>query len=286
VQARPNVLLFRRQIRKACRQPKTGIQYTSFFTQCLLSMSGLKFQYLLVEYNRRQLSRIYPAGGRVDSSNYPPHLHWNAGCQIVAFNFQVDLSFRFSLYPFLLLLPAHICLTYLTIRFSSLLFAQTLDRTMQLNIGKYQENGGTGYLLKPEWMLKDGGEKPSAKKLQIRVISGQQLPKPGQSSKGEVIDPYVEVDISGEPEDCVSKKTKTINDNGFNPIWDETFDFSVKSPDLTLVRFAVYVSFLLFPLPFLLFSEFPFPFSCFSFHRTRTWIAMISLHLELFPSTV
>jgi len=35
-----------------------------------------------VEYNKRQLSRIYPAGGRVDSSNYNPQQAWNAGCQI------------------------------------------------------------------------------------------------------------------------------------------------------------------------------------------------------------
>ena len=35
-----------------------------------------------VEYNKTQLSRIYPAGGRVDSSNYNPQQAWNAGCQI------------------------------------------------------------------------------------------------------------------------------------------------------------------------------------------------------------
>ena len=35
-----------------------------------------------VQYNKRQLSRIYPAGGRVDSSNYNPQHAWNAGCQI------------------------------------------------------------------------------------------------------------------------------------------------------------------------------------------------------------
>lgn len=34
------------------------------------------------EYNKRQLSRIYPAGGRVDSSNYNPQQAWNGGCQI------------------------------------------------------------------------------------------------------------------------------------------------------------------------------------------------------------
>ena len=44
----------------------------------LMTNSGRDF----VEYNKRQLSRIYPAGGRVDSSNYNPQQAWNAGCQI------------------------------------------------------------------------------------------------------------------------------------------------------------------------------------------------------------
>ena len=39
-------------------------------------------------YNKRQLSRIYPKGTRVDSSNYMPQIFWNAGCQLVALNFQ------------------------------------------------------------------------------------------------------------------------------------------------------------------------------------------------------
>lgn len=33
-------------------------------------------------YNKRQLSRIYPAGSRVNSSNYDPVNVWNCGCQI------------------------------------------------------------------------------------------------------------------------------------------------------------------------------------------------------------
>jgi len=35
-----------------------------------------------VDYNTRQLSRIYPAGKRADSSNFNPVQFWNAGCQI------------------------------------------------------------------------------------------------------------------------------------------------------------------------------------------------------------
>ena len=35
-----------------------------------------------VEFTRRQLARIYPAGTRIDSSNYDPVALWNAGCQL------------------------------------------------------------------------------------------------------------------------------------------------------------------------------------------------------------
>uniref|UniRef100_A0A4W5L5B9 Phosphoinositide phospholipase C n=1 Tax=Hucho hucho TaxID=62062 RepID=A0A4W5L5B9_9TELE len=41
-----------------------------------------------VNYNKRQMSRIYPKGGRVDSSNYMPQIFWNAGCQMVSLNYQ------------------------------------------------------------------------------------------------------------------------------------------------------------------------------------------------------
>ena len=41
-----------------------------------------------VELNKRMFSRIYPAGLRVDSSNYEPTPAWTAGCQLVAINYQ------------------------------------------------------------------------------------------------------------------------------------------------------------------------------------------------------
>ena len=37
-----------------------------------------------VDYNSRQLSRIYPKGIRFDSSNYDPMPSWLCGAQIVA----------------------------------------------------------------------------------------------------------------------------------------------------------------------------------------------------------
>jgi phosphatidylinositol phospholipase C beta len=50
----------------------------------LLKESPVEF----VNYNKRQLSRVYPKGTRVDSSNFTPQTFWNAGCQLVALNFQ------------------------------------------------------------------------------------------------------------------------------------------------------------------------------------------------------
>lgn len=41
-----------------------------------------------VNYNKTQLSRVYPAGFRFDSSNFMPQVFWNAGCQLVAINYQ------------------------------------------------------------------------------------------------------------------------------------------------------------------------------------------------------
>lgn len=41
-----------------------------------------------VKYNKHQLSRVYPAGTRFDSSNFMPQVFWNAGCQLVALNYQ------------------------------------------------------------------------------------------------------------------------------------------------------------------------------------------------------
>lgn len=41
-----------------------------------------------LNYNRKALSRIYPKGQRVDSSNYDPYQLWLHGCHMVALNFQ------------------------------------------------------------------------------------------------------------------------------------------------------------------------------------------------------
>lgn len=49
-----------------------------------------------VNYNKTQLARVYPRGTRVDSTNFMPQVFWNAGCQLVALNFQTMGESRLS----------------------------------------------------------------------------------------------------------------------------------------------------------------------------------------------
>ncbi|XP_045715577.1 1-phosphatidylinositol 4,5-bisphosphate phosphodiesterase eta-2 isoform X5 [Phyllostomus hastatus] len=81
------------------------------------------------------------------------------------------------------------------------------------------------------------------KQLVLRIISGQQLPKPRDSvlgDRGEIIDPYVEVEVIGLPVDCSKEQTRVVDDNGFNPVWEETLVFVVHMPEIALVRFLVW----------------------------------------------
>jgi phosphatidylinositol phospholipase C gamma-1 len=44
--------------------------------------------YMLLGLNHNFLTRVYPKGQRIDSSNYDPVSVWNCGSQMVAMNYQ------------------------------------------------------------------------------------------------------------------------------------------------------------------------------------------------------
>lgn len=179
-------------------------------------------------HNMTHVSRIYPCGKRTDSSNYDPTIGWLAGAQLVALNYQ------------------------------------TGDIFMQLNTGRFRANRSQGYVMKPMRMLSPIGKKIMAEnglkqrkkkptwgdifwgpacanhypvKITVHVISGQSLPKPLGSTRGEVIDPYVELITNGEEIDRKKESTKVITDNGFNPLWNEIFVIEVQRPDIAMLTF-------------------------------------------------
>uniref|UniRef100_A0A8C2EEC1 Phosphoinositide phospholipase C n=1 Tax=Cyprinus carpio TaxID=7962 RepID=A0A8C2EEC1_CYPCA len=169
----------------------------------------------LVRFNQRQLLRVYPSNYRVDSSNFNPQPFWNAGCHLVALNYQTE------------------------------------GRMLQLNRAKFAVNGNCGYVLKPKCMCKGAFNPmledplPGHRKSQLvlKIISGQQLPKPKDSmlgDRGEIIDPFVEVEIIGLPVDCNKQQTRVVDDNGFNPMWEETLVYTLHMPQIALVRFMVW----------------------------------------------
>ena len=62
----------------------------------------------------------------------------------------------------------------------------------------------------------------------MQVISAHNLPKPqGSGAKGEVIDPYVVLELHGVPADCAEQRTRTAAQNQDDPLFDETFEFQV-----------------------------------------------------------
>uniref|UniRef100_A0A8C8RQZ9 Phosphoinositide phospholipase C n=1 Tax=Pelusios castaneus TaxID=367368 RepID=A0A8C8RQZ9_9SAUR len=167
-----------------------------------------------VNYNKRFLARVFPSPMRIDSSNMNPQDFWKCGCQIVAMNFQ------------------------------------TPGLMMDLNIGWFRQNGNCGYVLRPAIMreevsffsanTRDTVPGVSPQLLHVKIISGQNFPKPkGSGAKGDVVDPYVYVEIHGIPADCAEQRTKTVHQNGDNPIFDESFEFQINLPELAVVRFVV-----------------------------------------------
>uniref|UniRef100_A0A674P2Q8 Phosphoinositide phospholipase C n=1 Tax=Takifugu rubripes TaxID=31033 RepID=A0A674P2Q8_TAKRU len=204
-----NLVVFTNSV--ASQDPADVLSFSETRAQSLVNHRAEQF----LAFNQRQLSRIYPSAYRIDSSNFNPQFYWNVGCQLVALNYQTE------------------------------------GRMMQLNRAKFMVNGGIGYVLKPPPMCK-GSFNPFSddplpacpkKQLILKIISGQQLPKPPDSmlgDRGEIIDPFVEVEIIGLPVDCCKEQTRVVDDNGFNPVWEETLSFTLHMAEVVLVRFLVW----------------------------------------------
>uniref|UniRef100_A0A3Q2GAG4 Phosphoinositide phospholipase C n=1 Tax=Cyprinodon variegatus TaxID=28743 RepID=A0A3Q2GAG4_CYPVA len=168
----------------------------------------------LVQFTKRTLTRVRPSSVRLDSSNPNPQGYWKGGVQLVALN------------------------------------QQTPGAMLDLHRGRFSQNGGCGYVLRPA-VMRDAVSYFSAhthgcvpgvppQTLRIKVISAHNLPKPqGSGAKGEVIDPYVVLEVHGVPADCAEQRTRTAAQNQDEPMFDETFEFQVNMPELALLRFVV-----------------------------------------------
>lgn len=118
---------------------------------------------------------------------------------------------------------------------------------MSLNKAMFNDNGGCGFVLKPEILRNpllgfnpnDVKTMMNRKSVEIRVISALNLPQNDEILIQDISDPFVTVNIYGLKMDLAEKKTKAVQDNGFNPIWNESFKFVVNCPELAFLKFTV-----------------------------------------------
>lgn len=138
-----------------------------------------QYSHVCLKYHRNQISRVYPKGQRLDSSNFNPTPFWNVGSQMIALNYQ------------------------------------TPDKPMQLNQAKFRDNGMCGYILKPPCMLNDKFDPHDTntlvgvegKNITIRIIGARHLCKSGRN----VNSPLVEVELLGATFDAgVKHRTKAV----------------------------------------------------------------------------
>lgn len=165
---------------------------------------------VLREYNQRNMTRVYPKGTRVDSSNYNPMLGWAAGCQITAINFQSP------------------------------------DRGLWLNHGRFMINGRSGYVLKDAPESVGDSSIVGAGMLSLKVMFGSLLPRGSASVTGyDVADPYVEATLvrctkAGEVDE-EKRRTKSISGNGLSPCWGERLQpLPVSDADMDMLLIAVW----------------------------------------------
>lgn len=170
------------------------------------------------------MTRIYPASGEMNSkvssmhhSNYNPILAWGMGCQMASLNFHND------------------------------------DTALAVNDGFFRQNGESGYLEKPQWLL-GTGEKPKSTSLKIRVLSGSCLPKPivgdkdSPSDDASFCNPRVIVEVHdvssrsghGERFKISKHKVDCSNKNGFfSTFEDKGKKFTVNTPDVAMLVFRI-----------------------------------------------
>ncbi|XP_076043012.1 1-phosphatidylinositol 4,5-bisphosphate phosphodiesterase delta-4-like isoform X13 [Oratosquilla oratoria] len=185
-----------------------------------------------IKFTQRQICKIYPLGTRTDSSNLKPYPFWTVGAQVVTLNMQTE------------------------------------DKPNFYNDALFRSNGNCGYVLKPDILI--GKEpfvhsqlenrikskffslrflrssvrfvghhfmRPQTKVLRVKIISGQHLP--ASEKKGDITDPYIQLKVRGHPLDKQKQRTKTIKNNGFNPVFDEVLEVRIGVPQVSLIYFTV-----------------------------------------------
>lgn len=161
-------------------------------------------------FTTTNMVRVYPAGLRVNSSNFNPLLHWASGAQLVALNYQT------------LNIPN--------------------ATPMLINRALFSLNGGCGYVLKPAYLrTREKLPRSSWEHYRLRILSatleGQNILETSCFSVS------VNMYASGRKvEKWSTGKMKKCNDDEgrVELFWNRVFEFSnIKCPELTFFQFTL-----------------------------------------------
>lgn len=151
---------------------------------------------LFVRHNSVQLSRIYPSGQRVQSSNYNPQDMWNAGCQMGKHLSKENMQ---AMRIFLITVYSTFINNWQKNYFTVALNFQTQCEEMDLNRGRFLPNGRCGYLLKPSFMCQPDsefnpentgggpGHNPTLLTIKVYCSTKQRGPYQNKTSRGSLM---------------------------------------------------------------------------------------------------
>eukprot|EP00050_Salpingoeca_kvevrii_P015431 m.46785 g.46785 ORF g.46785 m.46785 type:complete len:203 (-) comp6323_c0_seq4:342-950(-) len=103
---------------------------------------------------------------------------------------------------------------------------------------QFRDNGGCGYVLRPQWMLDAKVEDlrlRSPRKLTIKVLEAFYLSQVRFFRCRRLYDLYVALEVVGIEEDCISLETDTHHQSVVATI-DEEFELPIRAPELAVLK--------------------------------------------------
>lgn len=172
------------------------------FNENMVALLAEKHPQEMINSSNSKFLRSYPKGTRVDSSNYNPMLMWALGIQMVAMNMQKP------------------------------------DFGFHINNGFFKKSD-TGYVLKPDYLLKEGylqSKVALCQSIDINILCGQFVNK--EDFLGLSI--LLEIEVVGIENDSSTFATEPCEDV-LNPCWkNNQSSFSISVPTMSVIFFKIY----------------------------------------------
>ena len=156
---------------------------------------------LFEKHNRNHLMRVYPHGFRINSGNFNPISYWRRGVQMAAMNLQTfDVG----------------------VQLNEAMFAAGADRTgyvlkpMELREAPVRMGGAMASTASAATLIERSPVCKSEKKtikLDIDIVSAQQIPKPRDLDKDADLNPYVEFEVFTADDRAQTSTTASITSN-------------------------------------------------------------------------